>query len=495
MAFGLDATGFTKKRLADIKTEIENEVRVKLGSNVARLPSQVVSQLIGVFADREASLWEQLEHVYNANYPDTAEGVNLDNVVALTGHVRQPAVKSTVTGLNQLLFGDVGTLVPAGTVFSVEGSPTSQFETDIDVTLVAGTNEVQNIAFSATPTTGAWKLTYTKGSVSEETTALAFDISAAALQTALNDLTDLSGVTVTGSVALGFDITFAGADGLQPQELLVASSNTLGAPAATITVTVTTPGVEQGKTGMTALETGAITAPTGTLTVIDTPVAGLDSTENIADATVGQDVETDLELRARRSETLQLSGNATLPAIRSKLLNVEGVTAAILFENDTMITDVDGRPAKSYECVVEGGSNADIAETIFASKPAGMMTYGSVTEPVVDSQGFTHNVNFSRPTAVPLWIDVTLTIDVNEFPANGAALAEQAILDYMETLGIGTDVIVNPKLIGVIDTIPGILLAVIKIGTAPAPALSDNITIGPDEIAQTDAAKVTVATL
>lgn len=493
MAFGLTSTGFSKKRLADIKTEIENDVRVALGSNVARLPSQVISQLIGVFSDREASIWEQLEHVYNSQYPDTSEGINLDNVAALTGHTRQAAVKSRVTDLGQLLFGTAGTVVPLGTVFSVEGAPTSQFATDSEVTLGVGVDEIQTVSFTATPTVGQWKLTYTKGSVSEETAALAFDIDAATLQSALNALAMLSGVTVTGSVGAGFEVTFAGADGKQPQEILVVSENTLDSPAATVNVTRTTVGVEQGKCEMTALTTGPITAPTGSLNVIDTPVFGLDSTQNIVDALVGRDLETDLELRARRSQTLQLAGNATLPAIRSKLLDTPGVTAAIIFENDTMVT-VDGRPPKSYECVVQGGINAAIAETIFESKPAGILTVGTVNETVTDSQGIAHQINFSRPTATPLWLDVVLTIDPETFPAGGAASAKQNLIDYINGLQIGDDVIVNPKLICVIEPIPGVLFADIKIGTAPAPTLSDNIIIAVNELAETDAAKVTVTT-
>ena len=34
-----------------------------------------------------------------------------------------------------------------------------------------------------------------------------------------------------------------------------------------------------------------------------------------------------------------------------------GVTAALVFENTLLVPDLDGRPAKSFEAVVEGGSD------------------------------------------------------------------------------------------------------------------------------------------
>ena len=78
-----------------------------------------------------------------------AFGISLDNVAALSSIKRQAAIASTVVGYR--LFGTIGTLVPAGTQFSVSGSPTSQFTTDAPVTLAAGTDEVQTISFDAVP--------------------------------------------------------------------------------------------------------------------------------------------------------------------------------------------------------------------------------------------------------------------------------------------------------------------------------------------------------
>jgi hypothetical protein len=63
----------------------------------------------------------------------------------------------------------------------------------------AGTNEVQKITFGDVPDEGTFKLTVTDGENTEETAAINFDDVAADVQTALNDLQYLEGVTVSGN--------------------------------------------------------------------------------------------------------------------------------------------------------------------------------------------------------------------------------------------------------------------------------------------------------
>ena len=483
MAFGLSTEGFSRKRLDDIKGEIEQALRQKFGNFINLLPQSVFGQLVGVFADREAELWEMAEDVYNSQYPDTAEGVSLDNVCALSGIVRQPATKSTI--LNVCLFGTAGTFVPAGTGFSVAGNPLAKFITNADKTLVAGQDEIQLLTFASLPGSGAFKLKY-RG---QETTSLAFNTNAASIQSALNALSNLSGVSVSGNFGIGFTITFGGDDGLQPQPLLEVTSNTTG---VNTTIVASQEGIAQAQVDCTATEFGPVQALYGTLTVIDTPVSGLDSVKNIEDANLGRDVETDLELRQRRAQTLQVAGAATPDAIRARLLNLTGVTDALIFENITDVVDIDGRPPKSFECVVAGGDQQEIIDEIWASKPAGIETFGVISGTALDSMGVSHPIEFSRPTNVPIFVDVVLTTDVN-FPVSGNDIVRDAIVSHINSLGIGTDVIVYPHLMVSFAGVPGIVDVVLKVGLSASPTLDDNIIIDANEVPVTDNLKVTVA--
>lgn len=483
MSFGLTPEGFSRKRLDDIKTEIENDLKNRFGNYINLLPQSVFGQIVGLFSDREAELWEMAEDVYNSQYPDTAEGVSLDNVVALTGITRLGATKSRI--MDVALFGDAGTVVPAGTQFSVAGNPNAKFLTDLEVTLGIGVNEIQLLSFATLPMSGSFKLSYRN----EVTDLIAFDALATEIQNKLNALEGLEGVIVTGDFNLGFSIEFAGVDGKQDQPLLVVVDNTTG---ALTTITTTQQGAAQALVDVTAVDFGPTQAIFGTLTVIDTPVSGLDSVKNLDDAVVGRNVETDFELRQRRGLTLQVAGAATPDAIRARLLNLVGVTDVIIFENITSLPDMDGRPEKSFEAVVAGGDEQEIFDSIYQAKPAGIETFGSEIGSSVDSQGVTHEVRFSRPTNVPIYVSVSLVTDPLRFPANGNDTVRDAIVAFINELGIGSDVIVVPQLICSFAGVQGILDAEIFVGIAPSPTLSDNIIIDANEIPVTDNLKVIV---
>ena len=487
---GLTDTGFQRLTLDEIKIEIENSLRSKLGKGINLIAPSVLATLVGIQAERESLLWELAEDVYNSQYPDTAFGTSLDNVASLLGVTRLDATKTTIS--LQLLFGVLGTLIPAGTIISLQGNSTAKFITDADVTLIAGVDEVQTLTFSATPDGGSFKLKY----LDQETTTLTFAATAGNIQTALNGLADLSGVTVSGTFGAGFVITFAGNDGKQDQPLLLITSNTLvnGVTPVVPTMTETVTGVPQGSVSMTAIDAGQTSAPRGSATVIETLIAGLNRTINTVDGLVGRNIETDNQLRTRRANSLQIAGAGTVDAIRSRLAALEGVIAALVFENTALVDDIDGRPPKCFEAVVQGGEDQEITQTVWDTKPAGILTYGSTSGVAVDDLGNNHVVNWSRPTEVPIYIDITITKDF-DYPADGDTQVENALIAFINALGIGEDVIVYPHLICALDAIAGITDIEIAIGIAPSPTLDNNIIIAADEIARTDSTKIAVTSV
>src|SRR5262249_36114068 len=107
-----------------------------------------------------------------------------------------------------------------------------------------------------------------------------------------------------------------------------------------------------------AVDTGPLPAPAGTLTVIDTPVAGLSSVTNAADAILGRNQETDSELRIRREEELRAAGKGTVDAIRALLLEVLNVVQAKVLQNHS------GRPGR-------GGRAAHVHKRGGGGRPGG----------------------------------------------------------------------------------------------------------------------------
>ena len=97
----------------------------------------------------------------------------------------------------------------------------------------AGIDEVQKLSFNFLPTAGVYKLQFGV----ELTAPIAYNASALDVQNALNALTSLSAVSVTGNALLGYTITFAGVDGKINQPLLIVINSTLVTSVANVTLT------------------------------------------------------------------------------------------------------------------------------------------------------------------------------------------------------------------------------------------------------------------
>ncbi|NIQ92440.1 MAG: hypothetical protein GWN93_27045 [Deltaproteobacteria bacterium] len=464
MAFGVTDDGFVTKRLQDIKTEIEDSIRDVLGTAINLLPTESLGQVVGILSEREALLWELAEDVYNSQYPGSASGASLDYVVSLTGIERLGATFSqgVIT-----CFGTQSTIIPAGSVVSVAGNPDARFETDGSATIGPGTDEVQTITFSGTPTSGEFTLIFS----GEETAAIQWDDAAIDVQNALNALSALSAVTVSGSFGAGFVVTFAGADGEQPQpDLEEGNTNTLddGSPV-TISIAETTPGkLPNVDVSVTAETAGAISALAGTLTVIETVVAGWDSCTNAADIVEGKNIETDAELRVRRLQTLSQPGSATVDAIRAKILSIDEVKAAVVFENIQDVTDGEGRPPHSIAPVVLDGDDNDIALAIQTVRPAGIQMFGDVSVVVQDSQGFDQEIKFSRPTEIDIYLEVDIKTD-STFPTGGEDAITDAILDYAGINFSIADDVITSQLYCPIHEIQGVTDIDLRIDTSNIP--------------------------
>lgn len=177
----------------------------------------------------------------------------------------------------------------------------------------------------------------------------------------------------------------------------------------------------------TATVTGPLQAAIGTITEIDTPITGWSTVTNAAAATPGTNEEDDSDLRARRERSIESAAVAILESILAAVLEIENVTDAAIYENDTASVDARGLDPHSFLVLAEGGLDADVAEAIFNKKPTGIGTNGTTTEPVLDSQGVSHDIKFSRPVDVTIHVKVTL---VGGPTYAGDDAVKQSIIDY-----------------------------------------------------------------
>jgi len=164
-----------------------------------------------------------------------------------------------------------------------------------------------------------------------------------------------------------------------------------------------------------AEETGPIQALAGTITVIATPVVGWNAVTNAAAAVPGAGEETDPALRIRREEELEGGGSATVNSIRAGLRRLGGMISATVYENELDVA-AGGLPPHSVEAVVWDGAipavaDADIAETVWTRKAAGIRPWGSTITDHEDSAGISHEVRFTRVAQVFVRIRVRIQVD------------------------------------------------------------------------------------
>ena len=149
---------------------------------------------------------------------------------------------------------------------------------------------------------------------------------------------------------------------------------------------------------------GAVQTTPNTITQIVTVTLGVSAVNNPAATTVlGVAEETDAALRIRRSNSVSLPSRGYLEGLIGALQDVDGVTQAIVRENDTNGT-VGGIPGHSIWVIVLGGANADVADAIYRKRNAGCGMRGSVTVNVPQVDGTTFPISFDRPTPEDLWI-------------------------------------------------------------------------------------------
>ena len=247
-----------------------------------------------------------------------------------------------------------------------------------------------------------------------------------------------------------------------------------------------------------AVETGAdYNVEAGRVNQITNPLDGVDSCTNQGVIDGGQDRETDEEFRDRYAQSVDYAGGVNADAIAGEILqNVESVYSAICYENDTDEVDVLGLPPHSIEAVVYGGLDQDVAKAIYRRKAGGIQTHGSTSIPVVAASGQSININFSRPTPVPVYVKVHILETGSDYPLNGADLVKAAIINYIGGaayggLPIGRDV-VYMDLPGVIKTVSGVVDFELSIGKDSSSYGTENIQIDTREKAVTDEGKVTV---
>ncbi|EEI19572.1 hypothetical protein G8J22_02361 [Lentilactobacillus hilgardii] len=222
-----------------------------------------------------------------------------------------------------------------------------------------------------------------------------------------------------------------------------------------------------------------------TITSQQQPVEEITSVTNNLPAQGGQDMETDLDFRARIKLSAIANESPTINGQYTALANTNGVTMSKIVTNLTMSTDSEGNPPKTVHIYVDGGTDQDVVDTIFNNIGGGIATYGTQSGNVVDSAGVSHTIYFDRPTSVPIFAKITVTVSDSFDKSEGEDDIRLALEGYIEGLEMGSKVAVNQTYAD-LYAVDGVTYVNVQVGTDANSLSSNDIQLENYQIATID---------
>ncbi|MFQ5632538.1 MAG: baseplate J/gp47 family protein, partial [bacterium] len=336
-------------------------------------PGSVIGTLVRAYAREMKLMYEQMDQAFRRAFIDQANSVALDNVVALLGVQRNPALKATghVTFLRKSATKET-VRIPAGTRVADESG--RAFITTGEGAILAAHTELARRTDGPTLTVTD-KIAVLKGIWPEgtdpETTA------------------PFATVDAAPDFPFGEDertITLAKlADDTYP-------TGTLQIRYCPKSLTVPVEAVEPGPDS---------NVNAGAIAVMPTPPSGVDGVINELAVSGGILPEEDGRLRERAKHALERAGNATLNAIKYAVLEIDGVETVEVIDHDMDSTIPPGeihvrffspKPEKVQDAVIE---------VVEQTRAAGIIAHAATINTVEISGAFAIIPEPAMPVAAP----------------------------------------------------------------------------------------------
>jgi uncharacterized phage protein gp47/JayE len=253
----------------------------------------------------------------------------------------------------------------------------------------------------------------------------------------------------------------------------------------------TIPGGGSINVAATCTTPGNITAGPGTINIIATPIGGWTSVTNAAVATPGNPIETDSQFRARQAISTAIASKTMLAGTTDAIAAIPGVTRYNVLENFTGIVDAFGNPAHSMTAVVQGGTQAAIAQAIYNNRGIGCDPNGNingaptaqtVTVVVVDPvTGYPTPISFLTPSFVPVYVTMQVH-GLTGFSSATLAAIQAAVVSYLNSLQIGESIVFSELYGAALNAranpdLPTFSIRSVFSGTAPTPAGTADIPV------------------
>ncbi|HKP87314.1 MAG TPA: baseplate J/gp47 family protein [Blastocatellia bacterium] len=358
-------------------------------------PGSVAGTLIRAAARELTLLYDQMDQAYRRAFIDQANGIALDNVVALLGVTRNPAQKAE----GQVTF--FRKKPPDKPVDIAKNTRVADQSGRVFVTVEEGRIPVADPRLTEEERrTRVW---------AEEITAN---------HRVKNLIGQIIGVWPKGSDPETAAPLAAVVDGGDERAIKSAPDPASPLPDGDLLVRYIPRSVTVAIEALEAGPDGNVNA--GTITIMPTPPSGVDGVTNEERTTGGMEAEPDDLLRERAKHALERAGNATLNAIKFAVLDVDGVQGVEVLDHQTD----DAIPLGEVRVRFSGGDREKVSEAVEQTRAAGIIARLDEIIEVLISGDF-------------------YLLPGSQVPDNAPARFMEAVVDAMQSLTIGAPLVVR----------------------------------------------------
>ncbi len=375
MPNSLDQTGLTVKTVTELVADLTASLQAIYGTDINVDPNSPDGQLINIFAQTVEDLLELLVQVYNGFSVPGAIGTILDQRVALNGLARRQGTYTTTQVLVTVsqaitLYGLDQTVNPP---FTVKDNAGNQFSLAVTKTFAGAAAE--SLQFRAVDI----------GLVEVVANTITNQVTTVLGVTSVNNPN--TAITTTGDISSGFPtvLNIPSTAGMVPGLSITGT----GIPVGTTIISV------DSATQVTMSANATATTPTLTINVFIVPTSS------------GVNEETDAQLKVRQVQSFALASTGPADAVTAALLAVPDITDAFLVENFTD-NEVETVPAHTIWTIVTGGTDAEIAQAIYAKKGIGCGMKGSNSFSITRPNGTAFVAQWDASISQPLYIQFTI---------------------------------------------------------------------------------------
>lgn len=226
----------------------------------------------------------------------------------------------------------------------------------------------------------------------------------------------------------------------------------------------------------------------GQITKMTSIISGITSITNTLPAVGGKDKETDTELRERYLKRIDRKSSFTTEGIKNYILENTNVQKCQVIENDTDLTDTDGRLPHAYEAVCLGDTNENILQALYDYKIAGIRTVGDISKKFDDI-----TVGFSRAIEKQIYVNITISAIRDLWLQEYVEKIKKIVQDYIDTIEPQGTIYLYKILGEIYKATGGIKTIQIRIGDSSYSLSTSDYILKKKEIAVVEVQNITVS--